>query len=341
MISRKSLTLVLVGALCLTGLACSPRDVAEYSCLGTGRNIVVPPASSTTRWPRNGALLPDDTAIDARGAVFDNSTANEYGWRVGVKFHNKVDGLGTRLNLCFVGGLVRSNLDPENTDWDTWHQATAVDVETPSFDLVGGRFFNQGDLVSFGPFARDWRIVGIRVDGIGGAPGGYIHDDCIQNDFMHGGLIDDSKFDGCNVFLSSYAEPGQGLDGSDNTLEIRDTLVRLQPFRKSWNTAAYGENRHGGFFKWGWDPVDGRTPQLYVHHSTFRADAFGAYGGNSNGILALPPDSICHDVTLVNTHLWPPNDVASWTEQCTNLTLATTSTWNSKVSAWNAAHPVL
>jgi hypothetical protein len=338
MIARKALILTVALSVLLTVTACTTRDAAEYACFEPSRNVVVPPANNVTRWPPDGTLLVDRTTIDARDATFDNTAVNQHGWRVALKFHYKAD---SRDELCLVGGNVKTTLHTENVSWDTWHQATAVDVETPNFQLVGSRFFNQGDLVSFGPEARDWRIVGVRVDGQGGASGGYIHDDCIQNDYMHGGIIEDSKFDGCNIFISSFAELGETPDGGDNTVEIRDTLVRLQPFRNSFRTDVYGENRHGGFFKWGWQPQDGVPPQLYVHDSTFRADAWGAYGGNANGLLGLPPGTECHDVTLVNTHLWPDDDLESWTDQCTDVTLATTSTWNAEVSAWNQAHPVL
>jgi len=43
----------------------------------------------------------------------------------------------------------------------------------------------------------------------------------------------------------------------------------------------------------------------------------------------------------VNTQTWPADELRSWTSQCTNLTLATTATWNAKVSAWDSAHPTM
>jgi hypothetical protein len=214
-------------------------------------------------------------------------------------------------------------------------------VLTTNFQVVGTRIYNQGDGIEFDPTATNWRVVGVRMDGPNGSSG-YIHDDCIQNDGMNSGVVDDGKFDGCTVFMSSIDNTSPYTNGGSNRVEVKNSLVWVRPFHNSYNTAKYGFDRHGGFFKWAATPSkDGVAPKLSVHDSTFRADDPGAYGGNANGFLGLPPGTACNNVTLINTQAWPADELASWTSQCTNLTLATTSTWNAKVSAWNSDHPAL
>ena len=210
---------------------------------------------------------------------------------------------------------------------------------TPNFQVVGTRIYNQGDGIAFASTATNWKVTGLRIDGPNGTSG-YVHDDCIQNDAMNNGVIDDSKFDGCMVFLSAIdqetphrrpRQPGRGQELARLAAALPQQLqhgeVRLRP--------------HGGFFKWASDPAsEGVAPKLDVHDSTFRADDPALYGGNANGFLGLPPGTSCNNVTLINTQAWPAKDLASWKNQCTNLTLATTSTWNAKVGGLGRGAPV-
>ncbi len=335
---RPALLLVLL--LVLAGVACTPRDMAVSSCLDASNTIIDAPPTNVGRWPSQSLWIPDGATVDARGSTFEDSVFDANGYAVAIKFHEIT---GSRNDLCVVGGTVFSTLDPEHTLWSSWHKHYGMIVLRPGYEIVGTQFRNQGDMIVFGPNAADWSVIGVRTDGDGpggGGPGGsgYIHDDCIENDAMHGGLVDDSKLDGCNIFLSSQGEP---IDGSANTVEVRDTLVRLRPYHESYDVAKYGNDQIGGFFKWGNGGASGTPPQLYVHDSVFRADQRAYYGGNVNGFLGLPPGTTCHDVTLVGTEAWPAADLASWTSQCTNLTLGSAADWDAAVAAWDAAHPTL
>jgi len=322
-------------AILVAAVACTPRDAVATSCLDGSRPIYVVPGNPTTRWPSSTLPLANGTAVDARGRTFDDTVPNSSGFYTAVKYHQQA---GTRDDLCMVGGTLSSSLDPENTPWTTWHRSTGLTVLTTNFQVVGSRIYNQGDGISFASTATDWKVTGIRVDGPNGTSG-YVHDDCIQNDAMNSGVIDDSKLDGCMVFLSGLDQESH-TDGHANRVEVKNSLVWLRPYHNSYSTAKYGFDQHGGFFKWASDPAtEGVAPKLDVHDSVFRADDPALYGGNANGFLGLPPGTSCNNVTLINTQAWPTKDLASWKNQCTNLTLATTSTWNAKVAAWDAVHP--
>ena len=330
---------LVVGALVATG--CTPRDQAAGPCLDGTRSIVVPPAHSTATWPAD-LLIENGSTIDARATAFEDSIANDTGHRVSVKIATYDS---QEEDLCLLGGTAFTDpaaLHPELTPWDTWHRATAVTVEKPDFHLVGTRLYNHGDGIAFAYEAERWRVTGVRVDAPGGGGAGYIHDDCIENDNMHAGVVADSKLDGCMVFMSAMAGQTSTRDGSHNTVEVVGTLVRLRPYLNSFDPERYGFGNTGGFFKWG-NGVGafGAPPRLVIRSSIFRADQPGAYGGNANGILGLPPGTVCEDVALVGTATWPADELESWTSQCSGLHLASDAEWDQAVAAWDEAHPEL
>lgn len=329
---RTILVVLAVATLGATVVSCTANDLARYDCLSTGRAVYTVPADQTTPWPPAQLLLADGTAIDARGRTFDSTVPYSPPYRVGIKYHLRT---GSRDDLCQVGGHITSSLDPENTPWNTWHAAYGMIVETHNFTVVGTKLYNQGDGISFQD-ANNWRVVGVRAEGPPGSKGAYIHDDCIENDGMRAGIVEDSKFDGCNVFMSSDST----IDGSRRTVQVTGSLVRLQAYRNSFNVAKYGEDSHGGFFKFTnpANPNSGNPPKLVVTDSIFRADQAGEYGGNASGFLALPPGSTCDNVVLVGTEKWQARDITSWTSQCTNLTFGTLADWNERVAAWDASH---
>jgi hypothetical protein len=333
---RRLLTPILAAAALVAGVAgCTPRDAASARCLDGSRPIVDVPADPVLTYPRRG-VLSNGVAADARGSIFASGQTNA----AGMKFHHGVTGAG----VCVVGGLFTTTYDPELTPWDTWHNNTSTIIAEPRTTLIGLRYHNVGDAVAFYETAEDWSVVGMRVDALfGGTKGGYVHDDCIQNDGMNSGVVRGVKLDGCHVFLSSSSATH---DGTGEVVEVVDSIVRLRPFYNSHNTDKYGFNKQGGFFKW-W----GQAPQLYVHDSVFRSDQRGSYGGNVNGFLALPPGSRCHDVTLVakggwgtdpanpTNPAWQQRDIDSWRSQCTNLRFAAGPFWERAVADWDAAHP--
>lgn len=312
------------------------RDRAEAECLAGERPVELVPDQPVLPWPPPGLGLADATAIDARGQVLDNSELNRSGFGLAMKIHPSEG----RKDLCLVGGTLRTGLDPEATSWNTWHRVTALTVEKPGFTVVGTEFFNQGDLMAFVGNAGDWRVVGVRVDGGDTHPGGYAHDDCIENDSMHSGLVADSKFDGCFAFISATHASERRVGEPGERVVIRDTLVRLQPYRNSFNVPKYGENGHSGFFKWArTDSAIMVPPAISVSDSVFRADTPARYGGNENGFLGLPPGSTCERVTLVGTEAWPPDELESWRDQCTDLRLGAAADWDAAVATWEADHP--
>jgi hypothetical protein len=336
---RTIAVLVLMG----TVAACTPRDVALEYCRDGTRPILEVPEPHSVPWPAPSRFIENGTTIESVDRVWLHDEPSSTGHRVGVKIHRPDEGGTQRMDLCFIGGRFQTTLDPESTPWTTWHDTYAFVQENADATVVGVRLFNTGDGITFTHRANRWRVVAARADGFASYPGAYIHDDCVENDDMFEGVILDSKFDGCHVFLSSNA--GRILpdppDGTGRTVRVERTLVRLQAYEQSFDPARYGTNRHGGFFKFSGQPEWGTPPQLVVRSSTFRSDEPALYGGNANGHLGLPPGSICEDVMLVGADTWPEPDLRSWIDQCDGLTFGTVADWNRQVLEWDAEHPDL
>ena len=95
----------------------------------------------------------------------------------------------------------------------------------------------------------------------------FIHDDCIENDQLYTGVVEDSLLDGCYVAFSARPSSGDSVDGHENTETFRDNVVRLQPMPTVYKGRAPG---NGGFFKW--DDKAHRAPRLVVQDNVFRVD---------------------------------------------------------------------
>ncbi|MGZ4710704.1 MAG: hypothetical protein ACXWBN_18365 [Acidimicrobiales bacterium] len=331
-------TLGLVAAL----VACTPRDDAAQSCLtGSAHYYDIPDNHATDRWPQSGVTptLANGTGIDARSQAWDTGTATT---ATAIKLATVA---GSRANLCFVGGSVRSDLDPVNEPWSTFHNpVNGVEIQTTGFHLIATRGYDVGDFVTFTSTATNWQLIGVQADDPANSltDGASIHDDCVENDNMQAGLVSDSLFDGCHTFMSSrYGSSNTPPDGSANTVEISNTLIRLQDMHQSYKPDKYGFDHNGGWFKWPVGAGDGVPPHLNIHDSVFRAGKVPASYGN----LELPAGTTCNNVTIVWLGGGTTFPGQSTWSGCTNLTVLSGTTglnhWNSQVSSWLTNHPAL
>ncbi len=269
-------------------------------------------------------VLPTDTTIDARQASWDLSTATDY-----PVLLREIDST-TRQGLCFVGGSITG--EGISRPWLLWHKSTAMVGYGRDFTVVGTRFDNQGDGIDLeGRRATNWRIDGVEMTNI--------HDDCVENDEMNTGLITDSLFDGCHIAFSSVNwEGGSVPDGSDNTVTIEDTLVRLEPMADVYTGTSPG---HGGFFKFSANPpVRGISPSLVIRNSVFRADQVPNYGElgmpsyvDENGVR-VPYPIECENNTMVWLGSGP---FPAWLPPCFEVT-TDPAVWDDAAEAWRAAH---
>ncbi len=219
---------------------------------------------------------------------------------------------------CWDGGRIKGTF-PVSTTWNTYHGNNGFGVSGSNFTLNRPRIFNYGDGIRI----RD------NADGftINDAYLGYIHDDCIENDRLVSGTINNSYLDGCYVGISARRASGDTQVGQDNTVTIRNSLIRLQAMPTVYSGDAGG---HGGFFKW--DDNAPVSPKLDISNTVFRADQ-----DTNHQSLNLPTG---YPVTCSNnTMVWlGPGAFPGSLPACFTVT-TNRSVWDTAARDWDIAHP--
>ncbi len=317
-------TFAALGAVVLVAVAvgCTPTQVAQGSCLARPDIRTFTGAQNPYDGQKDPATA--NTTFDASGASW--STAASY------QIHFREPG-GTHLagNLCLVGGTVTTPY-PDTDPWSTWHGRTGIMSEEPNTQIIGTRVSAEGDGLDFEHPATNWTVRGVHLSDI--------HDDCLQDDQMNSGLIDDSFFDGCFSGVSAMGFSGSTEDGTGNTITISNSLISLADMASVPSGTSPG---HNGFFKFAAHmATEGRAPALVIRNTVFEADS-----PTDIGTMGLPS---WQDAT---TGVWTPylaacsNNTMVWLgsarypktlPSCFTVT-TDRAVWDHAVSAWSAAHP--
>jgi hypothetical protein len=165
---------------------------------------------------------------------------------------------------------------------------------TEGFALDGIRIHNVWDGIRPRGSADDFRIKNVWVTDA--------RDDCIENDHLQTGVIEDSLFEACHMGIGSRPGKGRGRNkaeaqgasapverpagGGERVLEIRNTLISLgphaKPNAKRSNYAWFKDPGHGMFFKLG--PGD---LKFKLYDNVFMLEQ---YPNNSKRAWGLPPE---------------------------------------------------
>jgi hypothetical protein len=165
-----------------------------------------------------------------------------------------------------------------------------------------------------------------------------VRDDCIENDHLLSGLVDDSLFDGCYVAFSARPSAeivDSGFDGSGNVWTIQNSLVRLEAMPGP-DGGAPTDLGHGGFFKWhSWnDPTLSLSPKLALYNNVFMAEQVGEVGGSRMG---TPPGQVIDCAN--NIMVWlGPGAFPGTLPGCFTVT-SDRSVWDAAVADWLDRHP--
>lgn len=164
---------------------------------------------------------------------------------------------------CWRGGTV-IRTDPLNETWsDAKHpNNSAFNAWSDNMVWDSVRIHNAHD--AFRPDRRMnawWEIRGSWVS--------YTRDDCIENDYFASGLVDDSLFDGCYVFISSR----NGITPPDppNTVTVQNSLIRLQKMPGPYGHPDPSVMGHGELFKYQAD-----SPELVLKNNIFLIEGCAA-----------------------------------------------------------------
>ena len=279
------------------------------SCLdGSGPLI---PLTGTWATSYDNRSLLNLTRLDARQATFLPSPTNLYPVN-----------LGGGSAICVSGGVELGQYDRSLT-WDQMHMMNDAGFrfENPYLTVENLRIDDVADGIR--PIAGPFTIRSAWLT--------YVRDDCVENDHVQPGLIDDSLFDGCYVGISerpSTAIIASGYDGRNDLLTIRQSLIRLQPMPGPRGGLAT-DLGNGQFFKW-----SSLATQLELDNNVFMAEQVGEGGASTMGIPA----------SLVGCS----NNVMVWLGQgpypaplppCFTVT-TDRSVWDSAVAAWKTRHGV-
>ena len=238
----------------------TPATSAQLSCLSQSGPLISLTGNQAVRYDKRGSPLAANTKVNASGAQWTTQ------WPVQDSFNYPVL-LAGGPNICFSGGTVQGSYpeqisqDP-NATWEYMHGTTAMIISGQNTVVEGAQILNYGDAIDFDYGAGNFTVRRVRLTSI--------RDDCIQNDWLYGGLVEDSLLDGCYSAFSARTYSGQSpppVNGNNNLWTIQNSLVRLQP---SWGVY---KNRglipgHDGFFKW---DDSGISPKLALHNNIFLA----------------------------------------------------------------------
>jgi len=213
------------------------------------------------------------------------------------------------------------------------HDVTGMYVTNSSLlHVENTRLFDYGDSLSMASGGlANWSLKGVYAK--------YMRDDCVEDDFLFSGTIDDSLFDGCYDGISAQTWSGQSPDpgdGSNNLIVMKNSLLRLQAM-----DAAYSGPlpNHNSFWKW-----DTKAPKVALYNNIFRADEDSWESGSGPGMYMAPPPgklADCENNIMVWLGSGPfPEPLPSTFNGKPCFTITTDkSVWDRAVTQWKAKHP--
>jgi hypothetical protein len=158
-----------------------------------------------------------------------------------------------------------------------------------------------------------------------------VRDDCVENDYMNGGIVVDALLDGCFVGFSARHSNPEG-SGAANVWTIERSLVRLEAMP---GPPEGGEMGHKAFFKWtSWGDEDSPSPRLALHDNIFMAEGLGQVPEERMGI---PPGKLAD--CSGNVMVWlGPGDYPAELPPCFTV-VKDRRVWERARDEWIARHP--
>lgn len=245
-----------------------------------------------------------------------------------------LDGQGSS---CWYGGKytgVWDDRSPSVTWENPYHHAGAMTIRMSNFLVEGLRAHNQGDGVRMESGGSNFHIRGVYMSDI--------HDDCVENDFLHSGITEDSLFNGCYSGFSaaSNASKSYDRDGSNNTWHIKNNLVYMKPF-PTVHSKEFFLNRgcpipnHGILFK-GWNSTYDPAPKVVFKDNIIRYDIRPCVESYKGIIPSQLDFSECRNNIIV--YLGPGEFPGKAPAPCFKVT-KDINVWNNAVKKWKQTHP--
>lgn len=296
----------------------APNPVASSVCLSrSSSNKLFVSRLQKTRY--SNGTIPKNTVIDASQAYWDGTDVNgkPISWTI------TVDGTGP---ACWYGGKFTGAWDDKSRSvtWSKdYHHAGAVTIRMDRFLVEGLRAHNQGDGIRMEAGGSNFHVKDVHLSDI--------HDDCVENDFLHTGTVESSLFDGCYSGISAATFEGIERNGVNDTWTFKNNLLRMKPFNTMFKPEKYGAYGHAMLFKGWYEP--NRGPKLVLENNIFRADQKANIGD-----LQIPKNAelkSCKNNTFVWLGKGPfPYKLPSCFKITTDKKI-----WDNAVAAWKKQHP--
>ena len=310
------LVLAAVIARAITLLPSEPPTTATPDvddCLGSDRTRVQTPRGS---FSTGYSPEPED------GTTF---LAAESGWRPDLSTYPVNVDNGT-ARLCWFGGQVFGSI-PESMTWEDAHdynQPCLRAVATETLVIDGLRCDNTGDGLRPRETETGAQDVAMLIRDT------YltrIHDDCLENDGIIGGVLQDNLWDGCNTGISERPSEAQGsfAQPSEETLVLDRMMIGL------WNTPHEDGLGANALFKW-----SDSANRVVIRCSLFKVDAVSLNGPEAMEIPGTIDDRRCPD--RPTTLVWLGE--GSYPGRLPDGILVTgdVAVWDSAVAAWRCRH---
>ena len=283
---------------------------AAGSCLaGASGSLVTLAGTQTAAYDTRSSPLPSGVRVSAKTAVW-NGVANYL-----INFASGAGG-------CWSGGTATGKWNQETTPWDTYHGSFGLHVYAPNVVVEHLRIHNYGDGVRF--TAR-----GVTGWTLRSSYFSDIHDDCMEDDLLTSGVIEDNLFDGCYMGISMRPaiKDLATVDGRNETVVMKNNLLRIKPFALT-NKAP---NTSGGFMK-----TENREPaknvKLIMVGNIFRADGLPGVGSLCLNQHNMVKQSSGNILVWLGAGSFPCALPPGWTMT------RDVKVWDDAVAAWKGRH---
>jgi hypothetical protein len=307
------------------GLSSGPAPPAQVPpCEGVGRTVVRPlPSGFVTNKQWQQSAPPDQVTYDMTGVTSTAYPSTRSPFAIGTD--------RPATETCLVGGTVQGGAD-DKLPWELYHSdynAACVTIVARGWAEVRGL---RCDDLEDGIRPQE---SGVNTnDGFIYVTGTHltrIRDDCIENDFTLGGLLQDNLWEQCNTGVSERPSGGRSWPTPrSETLTLDHMLIGLYetPHDRDGDPAT-GEN---GLFKW-----SSSANHLVIKCSIFKVDSESLNGADAMAVPAgtVVDDSQCpgHPSTIV----WLGN--GRYPAPTAGLRVVTDpAIWQDAVDTWKAAH---
>jgi hypothetical protein len=293
------------------------------ACAGAGRTVIagssVAGSALSSEWKVSAP--PADATYDLNGVVSTAFPSTQHPFNTGTGTPGE--------RTCLIGGELRGTIDPARS-WEWFHdEANAACVKVVALEWLqihGTRCDGVED--GFRPQEGEPNSNRTRFT-ISGTHLTNVVDDCLENDYILGGVLHDNLWESCYTGISERPSADRSwTPPADETLTLDHMLIGLRSMPHDSDKGT-GPN---ALFKW-----SASANKLIIRCSVFLVPALSVNGTDTMAIPAgtVVDDSACPDNPSTIVWLGGGNYPAP---TAGIPVVSDRAVWDRAVSAWKTAH---